>query len=52
MINSLYEMIKVASRVENTEVIKKGCNFANRTYFASCVSEKTLFSIMDERKGA
>ena len=35
--------LKVAPRVENTEVFKKGWNFANRTYFASCIMKKHYF---------
>ena len=30
-------------RVEKTEVLKKGWNFANRTYFAGCVMRKHYF---------
>ena len=41
----------MAPRVEKTDVFRKVWNFANRTYFASCINEKTLFFIMDERNG-
>ena len=34
---------KVAPRVEKTEVFRKGWNFANRTYFASCIMKKHYF---------
>ena len=37
--------LKVAPNVENTEVFKKGWNFAHRTYFASCIMKKHSFSI-------
>ena len=46
-VNRLF--IKVAPRVEKTEVFKTGWKFANRACFASCIIKKTLF-IMDERK--
>ena len=45
----VFYSIKVAPRVENTEVFKKGWNFANRTYSGSCIMKKHFFSIMDER---
>ena len=32
--------IKVAPRVEKTEVVKKGWNFSNRTYFTRCMMKK------------
>ena len=35
--------IKVAPRAEKTEVFRKGWNFANRTYFASCIMRKHYF---------
>ena len=35
--------LKVAPRVEETEVFKKGWNFENRTYFASCIMKKHYF---------
>ena len=35
--------IKVAPKVENAEVFKKGWNFANRSYFASCIMKKYYF---------
>ena len=41
--------IKVAPTVEKTGVFKKGWNFASWTCFASCIIEKTLFSIIDKR---
>ena len=36
-------LIKVAPRVEKTEVFRKSWNFANRTYFASCIMRKHYF---------
>ena len=36
-------LLKVAPRVEKTEVFRKGWNFANRTYFASCIMRKYYF---------
>ena len=33
----------VAPRVENTEVFKKGWNFANQTYFASCIMKNIYY---------
>ena len=36
-------LIKVAPRIEKTEVFRKGRNCANRTYFASCMMRKHLF---------
>ena len=39
----LHNGFKVAPRVEKTEVFRKGWNFANRTYFASCIMRKHYF---------
>ena len=36
-------VIKVAPRVEKTEVFRKCQNFADRTYFASCIMRKHYF---------
>ena len=35
--------LKMAPRVEKTEVFRKGSNFVNRTYFASCIMRKHDF---------
>ena len=36
-------MVNVAARVEKIEVFKRGWNFANRTYFTSCIMKKHYF---------
>ena len=41
--NSKRFVIKVAPRVEKTEVFRKGWNFANQIYFASCKMRKHFF---------
>ena len=33
----------MSPRVERTEILKKGRNFAKRTYFTDCIMKKTLF---------
>ena len=38
-------IIKVALRVEKTEVFKKGWNIANQTYFTSCKMKKKIFQL-------
>ena len=35
-----HKSVKVATRVEKTDVFRKGWIFANRTYFASCMIRK------------
>ena len=40
--------MKVAPRVENTEVFKKGWNFANSDLFCELLNGRNI-SIMDER---
>ena len=37
--------IKVAPKVEKTEVFRKDWNFANRTYFGSCIMKKYYFPL-------
>ena len=40
----------MAPRVEKTEVLRKGWNFANRSYFASCIMRRHYFLLwMKER---
>ena len=41
--------LKVAPRLEKTEVFKESWNFANRACFASCIMKKTLFFILEEK---
>ena len=41
---------KVAPRVEKTEVFRKSWNFANRTYFASCIIRKHFFFYYGQKK--
>ena len=42
--------LKVAPRVEKTEVFEKGSDFANRTYFASCIMRKHDFLLWAKEK--
>ena len=43
--------IKVAPKVENAEVFKKGWNFANQSYFASCIMKKYYFLLCTKESG-
>ena len=43
-------VIKVAPRVEKTEVFRKGWNLANRTYFASCIMRKHFFVLWTKER--
>ena len=40
----------MAPRVEKTEVFKKGWNFANRSYFASCIMRKHYFLLWTKER--
>ena len=42
-LKTLQKNLKVAPRIEKTKVFRKGLNFANRTYFASCIMRKHCF---------
>ena len=39
----LIDQFKVVPRIKKTKVFRKGWNFANRTYFASCIMRKHYF---------